>query len=412
MRTIRIALLIALAFAAVPAVARPVRQDAAGTRWGVDRTDLASLTGDVLLAKAGFASRVAQVRAAAESGDRTAMTLLSAGLLGGVGVPVDEAESRLWAERAAALGEPRALRILGVIHALGLGVPVDKPTALAILERARAAGSRIAAADMASLLANGEGGVTRDRVRAVALAREAVAGGVVYANGELALAYLTGGGVAQDYAAARAAAWLGAEADDPLSEHILANIYSRGRGVQRDSHLSNGLLERAALDGGPEALTAIGWNSETLALVRRWGPYARITNRRLNDGRRFYNYRWHWPGRDLRLDYRDPLGGPVREIVFTWPAGAVAPVSSHPAWRMRLVDGVLHEEVDGVLVHMTPTAQTVTRTRLALRRNGRPGAVRGNVRLTTLPLDRWRALNGALNPEMDDLPDWGRLSGD
>lgn len=61
-----------------------------------------------------------------------------------------------------------------------------------------------------------------------------------------------------DYAMALENLQPAAEADDPIAQFLLGEIYLHGKGVQQDFEQAAAWYERAALNGHPEAQAAIG----------------------------------------------------------------------------------------------------------------------------------------------------------
>jgi len=62
----------------------------------------------------------------------------------------------------------------------------------------------------------------------------------------------------EDYGAALENLRPAAEADDPIAQFFLGEMYLHGKGVQQDFGRAAGWYERAALNGHPEAQAAIG----------------------------------------------------------------------------------------------------------------------------------------------------------
>ena len=63
---------------------------------------------------------------------------------------------------------------------------------------------------------------------------------------------------AGDYGTAFQALKPEAEADDPIAQHLLGEIYLHGKGVERDFETAAAWYERAAVNGHPEAQAALG----------------------------------------------------------------------------------------------------------------------------------------------------------
>jgi len=63
---------------------------------------------------------------------------------------------------------------------------------------------------------------------------------------------------AEDYGVALENLQPAAEADDPIAQFVLGEMYLRGKGVDQDFEQAAHWYERAALNGHPEAQAAIG----------------------------------------------------------------------------------------------------------------------------------------------------------
>lgn len=146
----RLALVVALAFAALGAPAARAADYDAGTA--------AFHAGD-------FAAALAEWLPLAEAGDARAQNELGVMYGAGFGVEKDNATAASWFRRAAIQGDVRAQNNLGRLYRLGLGVERDPVTGARWIKRAARAGYVRAQATLGALYARGEG-VPKDLLRA------------------------------------------------------------------------------------------------------------------------------------------------------------------------------------------------------------------------------------------------------
>ena len=163
--------------------------------FGVARDDALALRWLTLSAEAGYApgernladflmaapepdpARAAALyRSAAEKNDALAQDMLSWMLLEGDAIPGDPAESRAWAEKAAAAGIPAAMTRMGLIFHHALGVERDTAAAATWWTRAANRGDADGQAMLGAALHLGAG-IGRDGVAALAWLLRANAAG-------------------------------------------------------------------------------------------------------------------------------------------------------------------------------------------------------------------------------------------
>lgn len=162
-------------------------------------------------------------------------------------------------QAAAATGNPRAEAALGEILLRGDGLPRDDTRAVALLEKAARAGHSGAAFRLGMLLMRGENGVAPDPARATAYYRAAAAGGEREAFFNLGAAHANGRGVKRNYA--EALAWLilarerGADtgAEQSLRTQLQRSPASIAAGERRAKEIAAELAERKVADFLPPA---------------------------------------------------------------------------------------------------------------------------------------------------------------
>ena len=236
------------------------------------------------------------LRRAALAGDPEAAALVADIYANGDGdLPPNYAEAANWFRVAAEAGHRDAARSLGVLYMLGAGgVPRDPDEAAKWFRQAAEAGDFIAQADLATLMLKkqtnprftepapvhewfekaaeagdligaynfavclAEGvGVEKDEARAVEWFRRA-AENVLNAQHRLGRMLAEGRGVKQDFAEARV--WLGKAASLNQTDALidLAAMKLQGLGGLRNDEAACALFERAAANGSPEAMFALG----------------------------------------------------------------------------------------------------------------------------------------------------------
>jgi localization factor PodJL len=132
----------------------------------------------------------------ANSGNPKAETIVGLRYLEGNGVPVNEAESAKWLERAATHGQAVAQYRLGTLFERGRGVPADGAKALHWYQAAAQAGNRKAMHNLAVAYAQGTG-VPKDFAEAARWFSKAAALGLADSQFNLAVLYERGLGVPQ-----------------------------------------------------------------------------------------------------------------------------------------------------------------------------------------------------------------------
>ena len=205
---------------------------------------------------------IAQIQAAAEAGDSSAMNRLGVVYGNGQGVPMDYAKAIQWYTKAADAGNVDAKANLGVIYDLGQGVPVDAARALELYRAAAAAGSTFAQTRLGVMYVDGKG-VKVDLVEAVKWYRKAAEAGNPEGMNYLALCYLNGNGVDAD--AGQCMAWLQKAADRnfPMAIRNVGQIYKFGRGVPKDFGKAMEWFVKGAHLGDPESMRLIAQLYET-----------------------------------------------------------------------------------------------------------------------------------------------------
>ncbi len=161
--------------------------------------------GNAAMARGDFAAAAKLLEPEAARGDPGAQTALGMLLIGGRGVPKDEARALRLIRAAAAAGHANAQWLLGELLSNASGVARNDVEAAAWYHRAAQQGLPIAIGRYGLMLAHGRG-LVRDEAGAVAWWRRGAEAGDPDSQGLLGLAYADGVGVAQDNA--QAYAWL------------------------------------------------------------------------------------------------------------------------------------------------------------------------------------------------------------
>lgn len=142
---------------------------------------------------------VKEARAAADTGDPTALLQLSDWYFFGTCLLKDNAVSAKYARAAADLGSIRAAVVLGQVYMKGLGVPVDRAEAERWLTKAADAGDPEGALVLAQFYLTDP----QAQARALPLAQKAADHHLPGAYAMLGVMYGSGAGVPVDYAASR-----------------------------------------------------------------------------------------------------------------------------------------------------------------------------------------------------------------
>jgi hypothetical protein len=209
------------------------------------------------------ATALAQLRAAAQSGDANAQYNLGVMYEYGQGVPQDYAQAAYWYRKAAEQGDAVAQNCLGLLYEYGLGVPQDYAQALSWFRKAAAQGDAGAQFWLGFMYDSGQG-VPQDYAQAAYWYRKAADQGSSLAQYNLGFMYDLGRGVPQDYA--QALSWyLKASAQgDALAQNNLGVMYLKGLGVPQDYVIAYALFNLSAT-GYPSSYNPATNNRSELA---------------------------------------------------------------------------------------------------------------------------------------------------
>lgn len=163
------------------------------------RADMAA--GKAALARGDFAAAFQAIEPDAARGDPEAQTALGMLLIGGRGVPKDEARGLRLVRAAATAGHANAQWLLGELLSNARGVARNDVEAAAWYHKAALQGMPLAIGRYGLMLAHGRG-VVRNEAAAVDWWRRGAEAGDPDSQGLLGLAYADGVGVAQDNAQA------------------------------------------------------------------------------------------------------------------------------------------------------------------------------------------------------------------
>lgn len=218
-------------------------------------------------------------------------------LRGAAGATADDyAQALRLANRAAAKDHGPALYLLSLIHGNGWGVPVDEARSRGFLERAAKAGDVVARADYAVMLyqgrlglprdaatacalfaevlvkeevgmvasyylglatARGECGLGPDMAKALVLIRRAADAGITDAERDMGRALETGDGIERNLDAALVWYARAAAKSDGFSLWRLGMAHVRGQGRTLDVVLGVDYLKRAVDAGSADAMTSL-----------------------------------------------------------------------------------------------------------------------------------------------------------
>ncbi len=254
---------------------------------------------------------------AAKAGVAEAQARLGHAFLAGQGAAQDEAEARVWLERAAAQEDAAALFTLGRLD-WNSDTEAGRLEAHKSMERAARQGHVEAQYRVAKAFIDEERLYLFEDAALDYLERAAESGHPA-AQAELGLLYDDGRLVAQDFASA--AAWYrkAAAAGDAVALNNLASLHRRGDGVDADDAEAARLFRRSAEAGyavGAYNLAAMYYNGvdgvEDLAEARVW--FVRAAEGGDPDGQ--------WAAGMMAAD---GLGGPVDpEAAFHWRSAGAA----------------------------------------------------------------------------------------
>jgi hypothetical protein len=213
------------------------------------------------LAKSAYqqkdATALAQLRAAAQSGDANAQFNLGTMYLKGRGVPQDYAQALSWFHKAAEQGNAFAQNNLGFMYYFGQGVPEDYAQAAYWYRKAAEQGVAMAQYNLGVMYTNGRG-VPQDYAQAAYWYRKTAEQGDADAQTSLGFMYEHGQGVPQDYA--QAAYWYrkAAEQGNAFAQFNLGIMYANGQGVPQDYAQAAAWFSKAAEQGNAFAQYNLG----------------------------------------------------------------------------------------------------------------------------------------------------------
>jgi len=213
----------------------------------------------------------AETKTAAEHGDSKAEVLLARAYESGCGLPQNEKQAFLWAQKAAEQGDAAGETEFALLYRLGIGTPKDPSKAVEWYRKAARQGFTSAIYNLATCYFNGEGVPVNDQH---AYAFMMAAGDAGFPNVEelvshiaiskidaaeaqmsLGTMYELGVDLPQNYA--NAAKWYRKAVSDgnPAAHVALANLLFRGKGVRKNDTEGFHLCETAAKhDFGPGLL--------------------------------------------------------------------------------------------------------------------------------------------------------------
>jgi TPR repeat protein/S1-C subfamily serine protease len=215
-----------------------------------------------LLSEKRFSEALAQFRESASEGNAEAQRYVGDAYMDGWGgVSQDNAQARLWYEKATAGGSAVAANYLGRFYSLGRGVEQDYARARELFEKAAAAGNGDAMDNLGSLYQNGKG-VAQDYEQARHWYEKGASAGNAAAMSQLGYLYDHGLGVAQDYEQARQYYEKAAAAGYASAMNNLGSLYFFGHGVAQDYGQARQWFEKAAAAGNADAMFNLGFMYE------------------------------------------------------------------------------------------------------------------------------------------------------
>ena len=243
-------------------VAGATGKGAGPERWGLTAAEMSALLGTDILKKANFASRVAEVEAAAKSGDATAAYLVGAGYSNGIGYAKDDVAAQLWFIRSGEAGSARGARAAGAAYALGQGTAKNAAEAVRWYERAIKGGDPSAINNMGVLYQTGDG-VPKDLKKAFDHYRRAAEAGEPLGMRNLGYLYEIGEGVDKNEVEARRWYLAAAAVGDATAMRNVGNLYFNGRGVAADRAEAMRWFLQAATAGDTDAMVSLGYAYDT-----------------------------------------------------------------------------------------------------------------------------------------------------
>lgn len=209
-------------------------------------------------------SSVTWFEKAAKQGYVEAQSVLGIMYMEGIGVKRDYATSYAWNSKAANNGHPVAMYHLGQLYEKGAGVEQDDKAAVHWYALAAKQNDTNAAFEMGVAYAKGIGGLPKDLNLAIDFYTRAAKKGSIAAQFNLALIYdrqaeqLTG--EARNAKLQQAIGWLkkASEAGNGQSTYLLADYYTYGIAVAKDTSYGQALIKKAAEQGDPFAQKALG----------------------------------------------------------------------------------------------------------------------------------------------------------
>lgn len=203
-----------------------------------------------------YAASIAELKAQAESGNKTAQHQLIEFLTRGDPGTEGYNEALAWLQRFAA-SSPQGKIVLGYLYSQGHGVARNYAKAAECYEAAAGQGFTVAENNLAYLYQEGLG-VKKNLVKAFGLYRVSAKQGNAAAQYNVANLYFRGAGTPRDYF--QAAQWFQAAAQQghPMAQHDLGVLYAEGLGVPRDSLEAVRWIKLAAEQGEAGAETDLG----------------------------------------------------------------------------------------------------------------------------------------------------------
>lgn len=209
-------------------------------------------------------SAVSWFEKAAKQGYVEAQSVLGIMYMEGIGVKRDYATAYAWNSKAANNGHPVAMYHLGQLYEKGVGVAQDDKAAVHWYALAAKQNETNAEFEMGVAYDKGIGDLPKDLNLAIDFYTRAANKGSIAAQFNLALIYddqaekLTG--EARNAKLQQAIGWLkkASEAGNGKSTYLLADYYTYGIGVAKDTAYGHALLKKATEQGDPFAQKALG----------------------------------------------------------------------------------------------------------------------------------------------------------
>lgn len=223
-------------------------------------------------------SSVTWFEKAAKQGYVEAQSILGIMYMEGIGVKRDYATSYAWNSKAANNDHPVAMYHLGHLYEKGAGVEQDDKAAVHWYALAAKQNDTNAEFEMGVAYDKGIGGLPKDLNLAIDFYTRAANNGSIAAQFNLALIYdrkaeqLTG--EARNAKVQQAMGWLkkASEAGHGKATYLLADYYTYGIGLAKDTAYGQALIKKAAEQGDPYAQKELGLKqSKDLHLVLKNG---------------------------------------------------------------------------------------------------------------------------------------------